>query len=131
MLDDNLLRETMDVSSAIPRERQLAVFRPLEVEISSGSLGSTSVSREDQRRAAIEGIPARRPVAESCHVWTLATNVVDDFEAGWIGVNNFSPALAEAPFGGVENSGLGSEGGPEEIDAYRKTKFVSQVNMDG
>jgi succinate-semialdehyde dehydrogenase/glutarate-semialdehyde dehydrogenase len=57
--------------------------------------------------------------------------VADDLEAGWIGVNNFSPALAEAPFGGVKDSGFGSEGGPEGFDAYCKTKFVSQVNMDG
>ena len=61
----------------------------------------------------------------------VATNVADDLEAGWIGVNNFSPALAEAPFGGVKDSGFGSEGGPEGFDAYCKTKFVSQVNMDG
>lgn len=45
-------------------------------------------------------------------------------------MNNFSPALAEAPFGGVKDSGFGSEGGPEGFDAYSKTKFVSQVNMD-
>ena len=61
----------------------------------------------------------------------IATNVADDLEAGWIGVNNFSPALAEAPFGGVKDSGFGSEGGPEGFDAYCKTKFVSQVNMGG
>ena len=60
----------------------------------------------------------------------IATNVADDPEAGWIGVNNFSPALAEALFGGVKDSGFGSEGGPEGFDAYCKTKFVSQVDMD-
>ncbi|MEM9212396.1 MAG: NAD-dependent succinate-semialdehyde dehydrogenase [Pseudomonadota bacterium] len=61
----------------------------------------------------------------------IATNVADNLEAGWIGVNNFSPALAEAPFGGFKDSGFGNEGGPEGFDAYCKTKFVSQVNMDG
>ena len=61
----------------------------------------------------------------------IATNIADDLEAGWIGVNNFSPALAEAPFGGVKDSGFGCEGGPEGFDAYCKTKFVSQCNMDG
>jgi len=80
---------------------------------------------------ALHSKPAIRLTSQKCHVWTLATNVVDDFEAGWIGVNNFPSALAEAPFGDVKNSGLGSEGGPEGIDAYCKTKFVSQVNMDG
>ena len=60
----------------------------------------------------------------------IATNVADDLKAGWIGVNNFSPALAEAPFGGVKDSGIGYEGGPEGFNSYCKTKFVSQVNMD-
>ncbi len=59
----------------------------------------------------------------------VATNIADDLEAGWVGVNNFSPALAEAPFGGVKDSGFGCEGGPEGFDAYCKTKFVSQCNM--
>ena len=60
----------------------------------------------------------------------IATNIADDLEAGWIGVNNFSPALAEAPFGGVKDSGIGYEGGPEGFNSYCKTKFVSQANMD-
>lgn len=60
----------------------------------------------------------------------VATNVADGLEAGWIGINNFSPALAEAPFGGVKDSGFGYEGGPEGFDAYCQTKFVSQANMD-
>lgn len=55
-----------------------------------------------------------------------AQRVSDDLDAGWIGVNNFSPALAEAPFGGTKDSGIGYEGGPEGFDAYCKTKFVSQ-----
>lgn len=59
-----------------------------------------------------------------------ATRVTDDLEAGWIGVNNFSPALAEAPFGGMKDSGIGYEGGPEGFDAYCKTKFVSQSFSD-
>lgn len=60
----------------------------------------------------------------------VATNVADGLEAGWIGINNFSPALAEAPFGGMKDSGFGYEGGPEGFNAYCQTKFVSQANMD-
>ena len=61
----------------------------------------------------------------------VATNVADGLEAGWIGINNFSPVLAEAPFGGTKDSGFGYEGGPEGFDAYCQTRFVSQANMDG
>jgi len=60
----------------------------------------------------------------------IATNIADGLEAGWIGINNFSPALAEAPFGGMKDSGFGYEGGPEGFSAYCQTRFVSQANMD-
>lgn len=59
-----------------------------------------------------------------------ATNLADDLESGWIGINNFSPSLSEAPFGGMKDSGFGYEGGPEGFDAYCKTKFVSQANSN-
>lgn len=49
-------------------------------------------------------------------------------EAGWIGINNFTPSLADAPIGGVKDSGLGYEGGPEGMDAYQHLRFISQSN---
>ncbi|MBP6018709.1 MAG: NAD-dependent succinate-semialdehyde dehydrogenase [Burkholderiaceae bacterium] len=51
-------------------------------------------------------------------------------EAGWIGINNFVPALADAPIGGMKESGLGYEGGPEGLDAYLHSRFVSQLNVE-
>jgi len=50
----------------------------------------------------------------------------EQVQAGWIGVNNFTPALADAAIGGWKDSGLGYEGGPEGLDAYLKLRFVSQ-----
>lgn len=49
-------------------------------------------------------------------------------EAGWVGINNFTPALADAAISGMKDSGLGCEGGPEGLDAYLHGKFVSQSN---
>jgi len=54
------------------------------------------------------------------------TAMADGLEAGWIGINNFSPFLADAPGGGVKESGVGYEGGPEGLDAYLQMRFVSQ-----
>ena len=44
---------------------------------------------------------------------------------GIIGVNEVVPATAQAPFGGMKQSGVGREGGKEGIAAYLETKYVS------
>jgi succinate-semialdehyde dehydrogenase / glutarate-semialdehyde dehydrogenase len=46
-------------------------------------------------------------------------------EVGMLWVNQPAMALPEMPFGGVKDSGYGSEGGPEALDAYLVTKSVS------
>jgi succinate-semialdehyde dehydrogenase/glutarate-semialdehyde dehydrogenase len=47
-------------------------------------------------------------------------------EAGMMSINHHGLALPETPFGGVKDSGYGSEGGTEAIEAYLNTKFVTQ-----
>ncbi|WP_448956606.1 NAD-dependent succinate-semialdehyde dehydrogenase [Labrys neptuniae] len=49
-------------------------------------------------------------------------------ETGMISINHFGLAAPETPFGGIKDSGHGSEGGAEGIQAYLTTKFVSQMN---
>ena len=49
-------------------------------------------------------------------------------EAGMVGINELAIASAEMPFGGVKDSGMGSEGGSETFDGYLVTKFISQAN---
>jgi succinate-semialdehyde dehydrogenase/glutarate-semialdehyde dehydrogenase len=46
-------------------------------------------------------------------------------EVGMLWINQPAMALPEMPFGGVKDSGYGSEGGPEALDAYLVTKSVS------
>ncbi|MBS7704780.1 NAD-dependent succinate-semialdehyde dehydrogenase [Chelatococcus asaccharovorans] len=53
--------------------------------------------------------------------------VSDAMETGMITINHLGLALPEVPFGGVKDSGYGSEGGIEAVEAYLNTKFVSQV----
>ena len=48
--------------------------------------------------------------------------------AGMVSINHLGLALAETPFGGINDSGMGSEGGIETFDGYLNTKFVSQLN---
>jgi succinate-semialdehyde dehydrogenase / glutarate-semialdehyde dehydrogenase len=49
----------------------------------------------------------------------------NEIEAGMIGINHFGIAFAELPFGGVKDSGYGSEGGTEGLDGYLITKTVT------
>lgn len=48
-------------------------------------------------------------------------------EAGMVNINHFGSALPETPFGGIKDSGIGSEGGTETFDGYLVTKFVTAV----
>lgn len=56
-----------------------------------------------------------------------AGRFADELEAGMVSINHFGLAAAEAPFGGIKDSGYGSEGGIEGLEAYQSVKFVSQV----
>ena len=49
-------------------------------------------------------------------------------EAGMVNINHFGMGPAEIPFGGVKDSGFGSEGGTETFDGYLVTKFITQMH---
>ncbi len=52
----------------------------------------------------------------------------ENLEAGMIGVNTTRISVPESPFGGIKDSGHGSEEGTEGLEAYLTTKFVSSTN---
>ncbi|MGO4855229.1 NAD-dependent succinate-semialdehyde dehydrogenase [Phaeovulum sp. W22_SRMD_FR3] len=51
-----------------------------------------------------------------------------NIQAGMLTVNHLGLALPEVPFGGIQDSGYGTEGGSEAVDAYLDTRFVSQAD---
>ncbi|WP_133578974.1 NAD-dependent succinate-semialdehyde dehydrogenase [Aureibacillus halotolerans] len=53
------------------------------------------------------------------------TRVAEQLEYGIVGWNSGAPSAAEAPFGGMKESGIGREGGMEGIEAYLETKYIS------
>ncbi len=55
-----------------------------------------------------------------------ANLVADALDTGMVGLNSFVISVPDAPFGGVKESGFGSESGPEGLDAYYVTKAVHQ-----
>lgn len=54
-----------------------------------------------------------------------AARLRDEVRAGMLTVNHLGLALPEVPFGGIGDSGYGSEGGSEALDAYLDTRFVT------
>jgi succinate-semialdehyde dehydrogenase / glutarate-semialdehyde dehydrogenase len=50
-------------------------------------------------------------------------------DAGMTTINHIGLGLPEVPFGGVRDSGYGTEGGSEAIEAYLVTKFVTQMSV--
>jgi acyl-CoA reductase-like NAD-dependent aldehyde dehydrogenase len=52
--------------------------------------------------------------------------VTQELEVGSLAVNGVAVSVPEAPFGGVKDSGYGSESGIEGMEAFLETKFVHQ-----
>ena len=53
-----------------------------------------------------------------------ARGLLHRIEAGMVGINSFALAAAEAPFGGIKQSGMGREGGAEGILDYLNVKLT-------
>lgn len=72
----------------------------------------------------------RLPYGLAAYAFTNSTRtanaLADGVESGMLGINNAFISMTETPFGGVKQSGYGSEGGVEGMEAYLVTKTVSQ-----
>jgi succinate-semialdehyde dehydrogenase/glutarate-semialdehyde dehydrogenase len=70
------------------------------------------------------------PYGLAAYAFTKSTSnamkIGDGLESGMVTINHLGLAVAETPFGGVKDSGYGSEGGSETFDGYLVTKFVTQ-----
>jgi succinate-semialdehyde dehydrogenase / glutarate-semialdehyde dehydrogenase len=75
----------------------------------------------------------RLPFGLAAYAWTrsakTANAVANAVETGMMTINHLGLALPEVPFGGVKDSGYGSEGGAEAIESYLNSKFVSQAGL--
>ena len=58
-----------------------------------------------------------------------AQDLGQSIESGQVSINHHGLGLVDTPFGGVKDSGYGSEGGPEGLEAYMTTKLVSQTGL--
>lgn len=58
-------------------------------------------------------------------VWRVA----EAMEVGMVGVNTGVISTAQAPFGGVKQSGLGREGSVDGIEEYLETKYICMAGL--
>jgi succinate-semialdehyde dehydrogenase/glutarate-semialdehyde dehydrogenase len=75
----------------------------------------------------------RLPFGLAAYAWTnsakTANAIASSVETGMMTINHLGLALPEVPFGGVKDSGYGSEGGSEAIEPYLNPKFISQAGL--
>ena len=57
------------------------------------------------------------------------TKLIEQLNFGIVGWNDGLPSAAQAPFGGLKESGIGKEGGHEGIEAYLESQYVA-IGMD-
>lgn len=53
------------------------------------------------------------------------TLLIEQLDFGIVGWNDGVPSAAQAPFGGMKESGMGKEGGHEGLDAYLESQYVA------
>ena len=75
----------------------------------------------------------RLPYGLSAYAYTRSFKNVQmistKVEAGMVWINQPALPSAELPFGGIKDSGYGTEGGPEAMEAYLNTKAVAVVGV--
>ncbi len=72
----------------------------------------------------------RLPFALAAFAFTrdtaTATQLGTEVEAGMVSINHLGLALPEVPFGGMKESGYGTEGGSEALSSYLETRLVTR-----
>jgi succinate-semialdehyde dehydrogenase/glutarate-semialdehyde dehydrogenase len=92
--------------------------------------GPVAVTQRFESYDAVVAQANRLPYGLAAYAWTqsvrTAADIGDALEAGMVGINFVGLTGPETPFGGVKESGHGSEGGIEGLDAYLHHKYIAQ-----
>jgi succinate-semialdehyde dehydrogenase/glutarate-semialdehyde dehydrogenase len=105
---------------------------PLEADIMNNEpFGPVAVSRSFKDFDEAIEQANRLPYGLAAFAFTengrRANLLGDAIEAGMVGINTFAISIADAPFGGVKESGFGSEGGKEGLETYQVVKAIHQA----
>src|SRR5947208_529210 len=93
--------------------------------------GPVAVSRPIDTFEEAIGEANRLPFGLAAFAFTengrRANLIGDVVESGMVGINTFAISGADTPFGGVKDSGFGSEGGKEGLESYQVGKAIHQA----
>ena len=93
--------------------------------------GPVAVSRPFDTFDEVIGEANRLPFGLAAFAFTengRRANLIGDLvESGMVGINTFAISGADTPFGGVKDSGFGSEGGKEGLESYQVVKAIHQA----
>ncbi|MEQ7873217.1 NAD-dependent succinate-semialdehyde dehydrogenase [Sphingomonas sp. ASV193] len=93
--------------------------------------GPVAVTRSFATFDEVIGEANRLPFGLAAFAFTengRRANLIGDLvESGMVGINSFAISVADAPFGGVKDSGFGSEGGKEGMESYQVVKAIHQA----
>lgn len=85
----------------------------------------TPVDDLDAAIAEANRLPYGLAVYAFTNSMSTERRLVDQIQSGMLGINHFAMSSPETPFGGVGDSGMGSEGGLEGMEAYLQPLLVS------
>jgi succinate-semialdehyde dehydrogenase/glutarate-semialdehyde dehydrogenase len=105
---------------------------PIEAEIMNEEpFGPVAVSRPFDTFDEVIKEANRLPYGLAAFAFTengRRANLIGDLlESGMVGINTFAISGADTPFGGVKDSGFGSEGGKEGLESYQVVKAIHQA----
>jgi succinate-semialdehyde dehydrogenase/glutarate-semialdehyde dehydrogenase len=111
------------VLTNVPREARIMNEEPF---------GPVAIVNSFDTFEEVVGEANRLPYGLAAYAYTRSTKTAEAIghaiESGMVSINHHGLALPEVRFGGVKDSGFGSEGGADALDAYLNTKFITQMN---
>ncbi|MBV6403779.1 MAG: NAD-dependent succinate-semialdehyde dehydrogenase [Flavobacteriales bacterium] len=101
----------------------------MQEEIFGPVLPVMRFAREDEAvavaNATTQGLAAYIFTRDLARSWRVS----EALEAGMVGINTGLISTAAAPFGGVKESGLGREGGPQALAPFLEPKYIAVAGL--